>query len=323
MSISDAQYIKWVQRSLNRIFGSGLKVDGVKTVVYQEQVKEFQFAYALPLTGFMAPADQNKLIKANHFTYEYVVWIQECLNAVKAGALVPDGLIGNKTRTSIKSFQAYQGLLDDGWVGAKTETSMIAEAGKRPPGEEEAGPKPLPVPPKPKPKPENPHDPLTPEQRFTKTVNSLYYEALYDRGRIYPNTSQRKKLLCFLHKLKQRGKFKMDFEYITGSDAYRYQNKTGYTEGVMPDEIVSNFEKGLRRRLNWMSFEDRTNQEKLRWHFLSEANAVDSGVNAIKDIHGRWGDASNSAKALARWLSKKQDDNRSLYSCYQSAGFWP
>ncbi len=110
--ISARDYIRWVQRSLNRLFDAGLIVDGATSADYYEWVQEFKWSRGLPADNVVDEGAQNALIKANHKEPVYVMWAQEAL--VKSGAgydLKVDGIFGNKTKTSLQSFQAYNDLV--------------------------------------------------------------------------------------------------------------------------------------------------------------------------------------------------------------------
>ena len=140
--VTPQQYISWVQRSLNRLIGAALVTKGNDTPEYREKVRDFKSAFGLGSSSEVGPAEQNALIKANHATSDYVKWAQKALDKVGAGSgLVPSGVSDAATRASIRSFQSYEGLLDDGWIGAKTETALIAASRIDPPGEETGPPK--------------------------------------------------------------------------------------------------------------------------------------------------------------------------------------
>lgn len=317
MALTEKQYISWVQRSLNRLLGTAMKIDGAPTPTYRANVQEFQFAYARPRTGQMDSGDQNAMIKANHLTPEYVVWLQESLNTSGAGmGLTPDGIFGRKTKTAVLSFQAYQGLVDDGWVGAKTETQLIKVVGIKPPGEiSGVTPKPPAPKPKPKPKPVISHDPLTPEQRYDRVIDALYYEALLTGT--YPNKEQRKRVICFLGKLKKKSG--IDDDYIPADRVTRYVRSAGYgyNDGVYPSEITSSAKEHIKSMIRWLPYEDRNDQEKLRTIVLTVYYAIESGLSRITSERNVWGDASNSITALTNWGMKQQSNKNSILSCFK------
>jgi hypothetical protein len=134
-AITPQEYITWVQRSLNRLIGSALVTKGDDTTEYREKVREFKSAYGLGSTAEVGPSEQNALIKANHSTRDYAKWAQTALDKMGAGVgHAPTGIMDAATKTAIRSFQAYEGLLDDGWIGAKTETVLVKRTGIVPPG---------------------------------------------------------------------------------------------------------------------------------------------------------------------------------------------
>jgi len=134
-NISGPDYLKWVQGSLNRLVGAGLKVNGLDSATYRNYVKMFQSIASLNSNGKVDEKTQNALIKANHKNRDYVKWVQQALIKTGIGVnLKPSGIMDQKTINIIKSFQANQGLKADGWLGAKTETSLIRVSGLIPPG---------------------------------------------------------------------------------------------------------------------------------------------------------------------------------------------
>jgi hypothetical protein len=133
--ITPKDYIAWVQRSLNRLLGSALITTGADTTDYREKVREFKVAYGLGSSADVGVPEQNALIKANHLTPVYVKWAQTSLDKLGAHTGGPaTGTMDAGTKTAIRSFQSYEGLLDDGWIGAKTETALINASGTHPPG---------------------------------------------------------------------------------------------------------------------------------------------------------------------------------------------
>jgi hypothetical protein len=137
--IDSVDYIKWVQRSLNRILGSGIVVDGKLSEKYRNAVRQFQQQSGLTVNGQVDSKTQNKLILANEANADYVRWAQRALNTDGAG-LDPDGKIGSSSSSTKKAIRAYQkkrtpGLCVDGFLGAKTELFLMGESGIRPPGD--------------------------------------------------------------------------------------------------------------------------------------------------------------------------------------------
>jgi hypothetical protein len=133
--IDPVNYIKWVQRSLNRILKSGLTVDGKVSDKYRNAVRQFQQGRGINPTGQVNEKTQDKLIKANEADVTYMTWVQQALNKHGAG-LLPDGKTGTQTKNAIKAFQngRVPDLCVDGLVGAKTELRLIQAGGGLPPG---------------------------------------------------------------------------------------------------------------------------------------------------------------------------------------------
>lgn len=133
--IDSVSYLKWVQRSLNRIQGTEVVVDGKTSMNYRNAVRRFQRDHGLSPTGQVDSPTQNKLILANEADKAYVEWIQKALNKHGAG-LVPDGAKTFNTRKAIRNFQKKRApdLCADGFVGAKTELRLIQAGGGLPPG---------------------------------------------------------------------------------------------------------------------------------------------------------------------------------------------
>ena len=138
-------YVKWAQRSLNRIMGRSVPVDGKEIGPWREALGDFKelFNIAEPgLTKFQIGAKaQNELIRMSHLSKGYVAWLQAKL----PGAGSPDGLDpAGKLQKAIRVFQQNNPPLKvDGWVGHATEARLLKVYGE-PPGN--GGPPPAPAP---------------------------------------------------------------------------------------------------------------------------------------------------------------------------------
>lgn len=130
-AISSTNYIKWVQRSLNRLLNKKLVVNGKKSFFYREAVKQFNknFLGARSPRSQVNRKTQNELIKANQMDTIYMFWVQDALRRTGASDIVRTGVKDKSTKIYIQGFQAYRGLMDDGYVGAKTETALIKQSG--------------------------------------------------------------------------------------------------------------------------------------------------------------------------------------------------
>lgn len=170
--IDSKNYIRWVQRSLNRNVGSSLPATGEISPEYRLAVMKFQVAHGITPTGDIDEKTQNKLINTNESDPKYVMWVQRALNTQRYG-LVADGVMGSnqsRTKKAIRDFQQKRvpDLCVDGYVGAKTELRLIQTGADWPPGHieprvEPKGPR--------KPKPRTPDEPQRPEDPLLPFVN--------------------------------------------------------------------------------------------------------------------------------------------------------
>ena len=134
-AISDIDYIKWVQRSLNRILGLKLLVNGKPSTSYRDAVWWFNKEYVKTkkTDDRVDELTQNAIILLNEKNRAYMLWVQKALR--KTGAeLAPTGVKDKSTRTYLHLFQVYSELKEDAFVGAKTETALIKASGILPPG---------------------------------------------------------------------------------------------------------------------------------------------------------------------------------------------
>jgi len=151
-SLTRGDYVRWVQRSLNRITGSMMTCDGFETGPWREALRIFKSAQGIQEPGLthyqIGAKTQNELVRLNDFNEEYVLWLRKHLKL--AGSLDdPDAI--DRMRAAIRGFQSRNGLKADGWVGPRTEATMVAVWGEKPPGHYDAnsprpGPPPRPVP---------------------------------------------------------------------------------------------------------------------------------------------------------------------------------
>lgn len=152
-TINARDYVKWVQRSLNRALKILLLVDGKVTKNYRNAVEQFNKKFVTKSLDAgideVGVVTQNAIILKNEKDTAYIEWVQEGLN-ITGAAITVSGKKSSGTKTAIKGFQAFHGLKDDGFVGAKTELALINELKSLksrkpfPPGHFEAGIKPKP-----------------------------------------------------------------------------------------------------------------------------------------------------------------------------------
>ncbi|WP_376988558.1 peptidoglycan-binding protein [Bosea sp. R86505] len=324
-SITPKQYIGWVQRSLNRLLGCSLISDGIDSEPYRDQVKEFKFGYALGPSAQVGVAEQNALIKANHLTPEYVAWAQAALNAVGASMGAPiTGTMSTESKASVKSFQAYEGLVDDGWIGAQTEVRLMARSGLVPPGHVTAGTPPK----KPKPPVKPPQiDPLPPEKRMERVVNAIIYEIQF-KPQVYPNTQQRKRVACLMLKIKKKirgewiGGKRVDDSYISkGGTDYPRQYALGmgplsYSGGAIVEDLELSAAETLQRNIMRLPPSKRTQQNAIRKVVLALDYDIEGALNSISNVYNVHGDSNMGAKLLHEWGMAKQKRPESILSCY-------
>jgi peptidoglycan hydrolase-like protein with peptidoglycan-binding domain len=141
-SISATDYIKWVQRSLNRLYGSHVHTDGKLSSAYRAAVRKFNREYLWRDYDDVDEQTQNQLVLVNERNRDYVQWLIRALNQVGRGPLPFTETYTSAVRNAIKTFQRRVGLRVDGCVGSKTELALIKATGTCPPGH--FGSKPLP-----------------------------------------------------------------------------------------------------------------------------------------------------------------------------------
>jgi peptidoglycan hydrolase-like protein with peptidoglycan-binding domain len=315
-TIADEDYIKWVQRSLNRIYHLNLDVDGKESPAYQAAVKRFNEEYVEKLVDDQVDArTQDQLILANETVDIYIRWVQEALNKVGAGHLKPTGVIDTQTVDAVKSFQrSMMGKIKvDGYIGAKTELALIEASKTSPPG---STPKPKP---KPKPKPVQPwEDPAVIERRYYEWTNKMFAEVRDHLSRD-PGDEESKRLYCLLGKLKKRtggGEYK----YIQQGTARSFVlgKEFSFTKGYKPDEIADDAKEDLRNKVKYvLKWEGGTYSAFKEWAiWLYEQ--IDTGLVEIGKLYAVHGDMNNGARMLNAWGRKRQEPGiMSVLGCFK------
>jgi peptidoglycan hydrolase-like protein with peptidoglycan-binding domain len=165
---NNPEYIRRMQRALNRALGVQLPADGVMSFRTRRAIRDFQRRKGLPADGIIGTAtahalmetDNNRPPKAagesqdesaafrffddgesdfgldeevNRKSAAYAKWIQQSLNKIMGLKLAVNGEIRTQTKSAIRSFQKKQGLKDDGIVGATTESALIRQGASPPP----------------------------------------------------------------------------------------------------------------------------------------------------------------------------------------------
>ena len=116
-NISETDYVRWVQRSLNRLVNAQLTVDGYKSDDYRRGVKTLQMLsptlrhYCDPngfknnLWGSVDQPTQDVIIEWNQTMFGYMTWVQKSLTKIGMYANFPTGVLDSSTVQSTQFFQ--------------------------------------------------------------------------------------------------------------------------------------------------------------------------------------------------------------------------
>ena len=321
MSISSADFVKWVQRGMNRIVDAGMTCDGVDTPQYRSTVKEFQMKTGLTQDGIVGTNTQNKITTISNSTYEYVEWIQSALTCPRIGIEIPvTGARDTKTKNAIMSFQAFHDLDDDGWVGPLTETELLKVSGMLPYGHiKTSGP----TAPKPAPKP-SPSPVPTPaipvSSRVTQLINHTYYHALYNRDAYA--ASDRQRILCVCGKLKQGG---INDTFILDG------NLTRVYFGAKPSAgfkyVQDDAREYLTRCVNAMRPSERDSKVAARMIMKDLIKQIEAGLRCVSShTAGMYKTSSNAAfepilKQADDFLQAQKKKSNSIISCFKDSKY--
>lgn len=127
----DAEYIKWVQYSLNRLLSAWIYTDGSVSDYYRTCVKAFQQKAGGVPHGMMDEDTHARLIAVNNIntkfpTRVYLKWVQTALKETTGFKGTPDGLMTKETKAAVQKFQkSVNHKHIDGVVGPKTERDLI------------------------------------------------------------------------------------------------------------------------------------------------------------------------------------------------------
>lgn len=163
-----SEHVRWVQHCLNQVSGLRLPVTGIMNPETRSAIRSFQQQRGLPVDGIVGPPTESALITAcggtpasdtepgaeetelgtellspereqaweaevNRGSPDYIRWVQTSLNRILNTRLAVDGVVGQQTRSAIRSFQQRQGLKVDGIVGSHTQAALIAAGAPPPP----------------------------------------------------------------------------------------------------------------------------------------------------------------------------------------------
>jgi peptidoglycan hydrolase-like protein with peptidoglycan-binding domain len=136
-------YLRWAQRSLNRIMGRSVLVDGRSIGPWRAVLGDFKRDFGIKDPGLsvfeIGANTQNQMIRMNHLSPDYQAWLAGKLPGLGGAGKAGPGQL----EKAIRAFQAKHQLKQDGWVGHATEAALVARYGA-PPGN--GGPPPQPAP---------------------------------------------------------------------------------------------------------------------------------------------------------------------------------
>ena len=137
----DPNYVKWVQRSLNRLMRKNLAINGIRegNFEYTGAIAEFKATYGVDepgLTGDQIGAKcQDAIIRFNNNGGDYgdyCAWL--CKVVPNAPAPAQAQGVSGVLESAVRKFQQKEKLKVDGWVGYKTELRLIEISKTQPPG---------------------------------------------------------------------------------------------------------------------------------------------------------------------------------------------
>jgi hypothetical protein len=289
-AISAIDYIKWVQRSLNRRYASNIPTDGKVSSAYRAAVRKFNQEYTGRDYDDVDEQTQNQLIYVNEVHSGYVKWVILALNAVGLGPLPYTATYTTAVNNAIKAFQRREGLKVDGYVGSKTELALIGATGKIPPGQH----KPDPKPPKP---PETTDWPAFLQTKLKQCQHHMEeYRSLWEDTLAY----------CMVRKLRRPA---VDDRVIMPNDMASFFNERD--DGGTPDisrlkrVMIEDLKKGLGR--------GKTEKFVARVDEIYRPNLVNAlGVLAR---HKQFGGYDDRVPRTVRRLKEWSKNQNSVYHC--------
>jgi hypothetical protein len=314
--ISQVEYINWVKRSLNRLYGAKLVSDaaGSTTGEYRTLVERFQKENGLKADGEVNKATQDALIKANESNRGYMVWVHRALESdpvfsdpplttpTSAGSFKSNGM-----RLGIRSFQnrRKRDLAVDGFVGAKTESRLIQACKCLPPGHYVSGLSPV----TPPPEPVLYREKIRQEREKAKPLfMKRASEAISVLGQ-RPPTEPVKRTICILKKLRWST---TDSRYVTIHRARAYAFRASHgapPPGSETESLLSEALDATRLTSSLDAFIERMiDLDQDVYHGKKEVEKqYQLGGYATKDV---------TARRMRDWISTQEKNQRSIYSCY-------
>src|SRR5262249_36915818 len=105
-TISPPDYLKWVQRSLNRRYGLSIPTNGSDSSAYRDAVRRFNREYSGRVSADVDEETQNNLIFVNEAPGPYLAWVVQALNAAGFGPIPATNAYTPAILKALKNFQA-------------------------------------------------------------------------------------------------------------------------------------------------------------------------------------------------------------------------
>ena len=330
----DPEYIRWVKRSLNRLFAGYADIrttDGSPTPRYRELIKAFQRETRCPTQdGSGDSATQERIVAisnvdTNRWSRLYIKWFQEALQAAGFGnGFAADGYMNAKTKDAIRSFQTKQGHKKiDGLVGFFTERNLVSFVPEPTiPGYFPGGWKPKPVDPVP-----IWEDDLIGTNFSVREINEElrdfidhYLLEIGENNAIIIEPEERKATVCMLKKLRRGvGFYKTrEYEYLSANAAHKIAQ--GHWPSVWITTRASNNAladlkstvRNYRVSIGWAA-----RYKLFKGHVGDMYTAIDDGIKRIwYEIGNKSGTMTGPYAALNDWWEDRNNDPSTIISCF-------
>ena len=166
-------------------------------------------------------------------------------------------------------------------------------------------------------------DTLPIEVRVDRVIDAVFWEA--HNPSVYPDTTQRRRLLCLLAKMKSKSS---DDKYIPHRKARSLALGTTWAyPKYSPDDIAESARSNLRAQISRLPVDELTNQEAIRTKVLWLYYEIERSLTEIASLYGVHGDSrGGGAAALHRWAYDRQQGKTrkpSILACFTlSKSFW-
>lgn len=330
----DEQYIRWVKRSLNRLFAGYADIrttDGSPTPRYRELIKAFQRETNCPTRdGSVDRPTQERIVAisnvdTNRWSQLYIRWFQEALQVAGFGnGFAADGSLNAKTKDAICSFQRKKGHKHvDGLVGFFTERDLLRYVPEATiPGYFPGGWKPKPVDPVPL-----WEDDLLNNKYTVREINQElgdfidhYLLEIGENPTIIIEPEERKTTVCMLRKLRRGvGYYKTrEYEYLSANAAHKIGQghwPSSWITTRASNNAISDLKKtvgGYRVSIGWAA-----RYKLFKGHISDLYTAIDDGIKRIwYEIGNKSGTMSGPYAAMNDWWEDRHSDPTTIISCF-------